>query len=728
MFPRPEAPSVSGAVLDPQTSPLRPRTALGRALSLWLPTALLVAAPSSAAAEPSSDEDRVRIGSLQVSETRRRRVRGGRPDGASVHVAWAPGAHDPASDTTEALAGFERAAFPEGTIRRTIIDAPPEDWMKGLDLPDLPVRWNKKTVEYLRYFRDDPKGRAMIRGWMRRAGRYAPRMAKVLAEAEVPTGLVMVAMAESGFNPTVRSRVGAAGAWQFMAGTGQVYGLSQDFWVDERYDIEKSTLAAALYLKDLRVRFGSWELALAAYNAGYGLVMTTIERHNTNNYWSLCEIESGLPYATTNYVPKIVAAALVGANRKAFAVESSAIDPLPPADWVEVRVQRSTSIDVLAKAMDTDPNFLFELNAQLIRRRTPPTDAPYPLRIPRDRAGAFESARATLAKVWETESVHTVKTGESLDSIARRHKTTSKQLRRLNGIRDSAEVRGGITLVVPSGRTPTPKRASAELDPPPRPLAAVIDLTPPAGHRLMFFETTRASTPRSVELAFDVTWPSVVAWNDLDPHARVQAGQVLQVVVPNAFDPATEGVVAHELHEVEYVRRGSRAHLEAALRRRDKVRRGYKVRKGDTLARIGRKFDLTLGDLARINAFSRGHTPRSGSTIVVYVPRGKTGGTTRAPAPRGFDDRPAPSGTTRAPSTPGTSRTPRSDTAAPRSVPPTASDETAESERPGSGPSEPETPPPAPRTRRPPPTGTTKKPASPRPPSTADTARTPGSR
>jgi membrane-bound lytic murein transglycosylase D len=659
MSKRRSGPKAPGA--SPERLPrnhLRP-AAWGGWTAVWVGVGTLLSPPAPAFAA-ARDEERVQIGSLSVSETRRRRVRGGRPDGASVHVAWAAPAHDPNREHQDALAGFERATFPEGQRTKTIIDAPPEPWMADLALPDLPVRWNKKTVEYLRYFRDDPKGKAMIRGWMRRAGRYADRMAATLKRAEVPESLVMVAMAESGFNPTVRSRVGAAGAWQFMAGTGSVYGLTQSFWVDERYDVEKSTLAAALYLKDLRVRFGSWELALAAYNAGYGLVMTTIERHNTNNYWSLCEIESGLPYATTNYVPKIVAAALVRSNPEAFGVEPSAIDPLPRADWIEVRVQRSTKLSTLADLLGVDEDFLFELNAQLVRGRTPPQDLPYAVRIPRDKAKAFARAQTKLEDAWSTESTHAVKTGEKLESIARRYKTTARELRKLNGIQDSAEVRGGVTLVVPrpGAKIHADAGEATEAAEPALPLAAVPELTPPPGHRLVFFETTRASTPRTIERAFDVAWPEVVGWNDLDPHARVQDGQVLQLVVPGDFDPASRNVVAHEMHEVEYAVRGSRAHLEASLRRRGKVRRGYKCRAGDTLAKVGRRFDLTLGDLARINHFSRGHDPAPGSVLVVYVDEGKTGGTQKAPPPRGFDDPASPPPAARPPSTAETARVP----------------------------------------------------------------------
>lgn len=686
MSKRRSAPTAPGASPGRLVSHRLQRATWGAWTAVWVGVGTLLS-PSTPAIAAVADETKVQIGPLSVSEKRRRRVRGGRPDGASVHVAWAPGARDPGHEDREALAGFERAAFPEGQRTKTIIDVPPEPWMADLALPDLPVRWNKKTVEYLRYFRDDPKGKAMIRGWMRRAGRYSDRMAATLKRAEVPESLVMVAMAESGFNPTVRSRVGAAGAWQFMAGTGQVYGLTQSFWIDERFDVEKSTLAAALYLKDLRVRFGSWELALAAYNAGYGLVMTTIERHNTNNYWSLCEIESGLPYATTNYVPKIVAAALVRENPKAFGVDPSAIDPLPAADWVEVRVQRSTKLSTLADAIGVDEDFLFELNAQLVRGRTPPQDLPYSVRIPRDKTKAFAAAQSKLEEAWSRESTHVVKTGEKLESIARRHKTSARELRKLNGIEDSAQVRGGITLVVPREGSAKHADASTTAEPEP-PLAAVPDVTPPPGHRLVFFETTRASTPRTIERAFDVAWPDVVQWNDLDPHARVQDGQVLQLVVPTRFDAPSRNLVAYEMHDVEYAVRGSRQHLEASLRRRGKVRRGYKVRSGDSLSKIGRRFDLTQGDLARINHFSRRHDPKPGSTLVVYVDAGKTGGTTKAPAPRGFVDPSPPPPSERAPSTADTSRIPtekkptkRTTPAKPKTQPASRSPSTADTAR-----------------------------------------------
>ena len=122
-------------------------------------------------------------------------------------------------------------------------------------------------------------------------------------------------MIESGFDVGGRSRVGAMGIWQFMPRSAQVYGLEVSRWLDERRDPVRSTAAAAKYLKDLHVRFGAWDLAFAAYNAGYGLVLTSIKRYNTNDFWALRHHESGLPWETTLYVPKILAAAVVGHGR-----------------------------------------------------------------------------------------------------------------------------------------------------------------------------------------------------------------------------------------------------------------------------------------------------------------------------------------------------------------------------------------------------------------------------
>jgi len=603
--------------------------------------AVVVAGPPgvAAAADPlepdavrSEREGRYRVGPVWVSESGSARVRSHRPN--SVQLAYVPPARSPDREWLTALAEFEARTFPEHGApqpAQTIRTEPPEAWMKKLDLPDLPVRWNHRTVEYLRYFKDDPNGQAMMRAWFRRKGRYERQIRRTLDDVGVPQDLIYVALAESGFRPDVRSRVGAAGMWQFMEPSGRVYGLGSDYWVDDRRDFERSTFAAASYLKDLQVRFGSWELALAAYNAGYGLVMQAVRRHNTNNYWALCEIESGLPHQTTGYVPKIVAAAIVGRNPEVFGLAD--VDNVLAADTlVEVKVPPGTRIQDVAKAIDVDEDLLDEYNARYIRGRTPPDDPDATVRIPKAKMDAFERVDAELRAELQPFTTYAFAWGEDLETVAHRLGVTESYLRRLNDVGDSAEVKGGVTLIVPRSRT-TAGADAIDDTPRPQPLVAVPPLSPGPDARIVFVRVTRALTPRELTDRLGVAWDEILGWNDLDPSARLFDGMWLQVVVAKGYDGKQHDLRVYEADEVEHVIRGTRRHLEAELNRREMQRRAHKVRKGETLSRIGKKYDLSVGSLARINGFARNHRPEPGDLVIVYVAKGHAQGTVSAPPP-----------------------------------------------------------------------------------------------
>jgi membrane-bound lytic murein transglycosylase D len=629
--------------------------------SLFAPSAWAGPEPEPAPAV-EIPEGRSRVGPVWMSDLGRARVRSMRPEGASIHVAHAARAEDPDRELRKALAEFERQTFPEESatqLRQTIVDEPPEPWMRELDLPDLPVRWNAKTIEYLRYFKDDARGRSLMRAWLTRMGRYEDDVRGIFDELGVPQDLMFVALVESGFRPgNTNSLTGAGGMWQFMEATGRVYGLQSDYWFDDRYDHVKATYAAAAYLKDLEVRFGSWEMALAAYNAGYGLVLTTIRRNNTNNYWALCEIEAGLPYQTTNYVPKLVAAAIVARNRAAFGLDD--VSMLPPAQLVEVKVPASTRLEDLAKRLDLELDLLEEYNASLRRGRTPPKGGPIVVRLPKDSLAKFEQLGDQLRAPDQDFTTHAMLLGEDLEMIARQHGITVKHLRKLNAVHDSAEVRDGTVLVVP-------RVGTEEILPVPPPLAAVPPLTVPSGKRLVFLWTCRSTTPRRISSVLRVRWDDVVAWNDLDPHARVQDEMMLQLLVPADFDAAAAGARVFERDQVVHAERGTAAHLEAMLAERDLVRRGYQVRKGENLKNIARRFKTSMGSLARINGFRRSHKVEAGEVIVVYVEKGQTKGTRPAPDPRpttlteeieALGDGEGIPGSRRRPSTAGTSRLP----------------------------------------------------------------------
>jgi membrane-bound lytic murein transglycosylase D len=433
-------------------------------------------------------------------------------------------------------------------------------------------------------------------------------------------------MIESGFDPAAQSWVGAAGMWQFMEPTGKVYGLGVSYWIDDRLDFERSAYAAATYLGDLETRFGSWELALAAYNAGYGLVVQSIRTNNTNNFWTLLELENALPHQTASYVPKILAAAIVGRNRAAFNV-AGAVEPA--LELIDVKVPPGTRIEDLAKAIGIDQKLLAEINAAYLRGRVPPEGEPSTVRIPRAAHEAFAQLGGDLQPPPDQRwAIHPIRIGEDLDSIAARYGITQKQLRTLNAIHDSGEIKHGVTLVVPAASNGKPA------SPPAPPVIAVPKVTVPAGRKLVFMRVTRATSSAAIAGAFSLGWSQIIAWNDLDPQARLVDGQYLQIIVPETFDAAAAGVRVYELADVRHVVRGSTAHLDAVLADRELERRGYTCSKGETLAKIAKKFDLSLGSIARINGIARNHSVREGDVIIVYVAKGKTRGTITPPTPK----------------------------------------------------------------------------------------------
>jgi len=196
---------------------------------------------------------------------------------------------------------------------------------------DIPVELNDAVVAYIRLFQTD--AREHFTKWLARSGRYIPMMRQILEKQGLPLDLVYLSMIESGFDPLDHSHAGAVGLWQFMPEGGRIYGLRIDYWIDERRNPEKATDAFVHYIGDLKERFGAWPLTLAAFNAGYGAVLRAMQKYNTNDYWELCRHEDGLPWETTLYVPKAMAASIVGENKK---LSSELNSILRPSQWIDL--------------------------------------------------------------------------------------------------------------------------------------------------------------------------------------------------------------------------------------------------------------------------------------------------------------------------------------------------------------------------------------------------------
>jgi membrane-bound lytic murein transglycosylase D len=245
-------------------------------------------------------------------------------------------------------------------------------WLKSLAMPEITVRWDSRVLRYLEFYRDDPRGRALVASWTRKSGRWAGTMRRALRDQGVPEDLIWVSLVESGFDPMARSPAGAAGLWQLMPESARAWGLVVDRWIDERLDPDRSTDAAARHLADLYRRFNGWELALAAYNMGSGGLVSAIRKYNTNDYWQLCKLEAGIPWETTLYVPKIVAMAVVAKNPAAFGIDATKVDPPVMSD--PIQVPGGTTLRSVATAAGVAASEIEALNPQIRAGRTPPAD------------------------------------------------------------------------------------------------------------------------------------------------------------------------------------------------------------------------------------------------------------------------------------------------------------------------------------------------------------------
>lgn len=254
---------------------------------------------------------------------------------------------------------------------------------------DLPMVLNGPVQMYLRQF-SHPKN-AVFKEYLARSGRYLPMMRRIFQENGLPQDLVYLALVESGFSPWARSPAEAVGPWQFIEGTARRYGLKVDAWVDERRDPEKSTRAAARYLKDLYHQFGCWYLAAAGYNAGEHRVEGVVNRHDTWDFWTMAQ-KKLLPQETCNYVPQIIAAALIAKAPAKYGITQ--VSYQSPLRLERVKVPGGTNLRWFSEASDIPYQTLKEFNPELKRDMAPGNREEYLLKVPAAmKKGATEAAQ-----------------------------------------------------------------------------------------------------------------------------------------------------------------------------------------------------------------------------------------------------------------------------------------------------------------------------------------------
>ncbi len=283
--------------------------------------------------------------------------------------------------------------------------------------------------------------------WLSRSGKYIELMKGILREKDLPEEIVFLPLIESGFNPYAYSPKRAVGYWQFIASTAKKYGLEINWWMDERRDPVKSTLAAADYLKDLYEIFGSWNLAIAAYNAGEGRILRALSKTKADDYWDLQKTKY-IKRETKNYVPKFIAASLIANSPHEFGFQD--LEYLPPLNYDTVIIESPIDLEIAAQCAETSLDVIKELNPELRRWCTPPDVPGYLLKIPEGIGNIFLQ---NLSEIPEEKRLtidrYTVKKGDTLIKIAKKIHIPLKAIRDLNACEKIEPLKAGEEIAIP---------------------------------------------------------------------------------------------------------------------------------------------------------------------------------------------------------------------------------------------------------------------------------------
>ncbi|UCC47538.1 MAG: LysM peptidoglycan-binding domain-containing protein [Gemmatimonadota bacterium] len=371
---------------------------------------------------------------------------------------------------------------------------------------DIPITINESVERWLEYFQTDGRGNFAI--YLSRAGRYESMMRAMFRDAGLPEDLVYISLIESGFSPRAYSRARAVGLWQFISSTARRYGLQISYWVDERRDPILATKAAAAHLRDLYEEFGSWYLAAAAYNGGATRVRRSISRSGSDDFWTLSQ-RRYLRRETRNYVPKLIAAALIAKQPEHFGFVE--IEQQLPLAYDVVQVPDATSLDVIADACGVSVAELMELNPQILRGVTPPGQR-HSLRVPPGRSHLFAVNYATVAPSERVTWVqHVVRRGDTLSEIAQAYGVSVSAIRAANGGVNPRRLQVGQRLIIPrAGRLP---RFTSAPRLSPRTARTVLPQRPDGPY--ITYRVQNGDSLWVIAQRYDVTPRDLMRWNGL---------------------------------------------------------------------------------------------------------------------------------------------------------------------------------------------------------------------
>jgi membrane-bound lytic murein transglycosylase D len=464
--------------------------------------------------------------------------------------------------------------------------------------------------KFIRYFQN--RGRDRFELYLARSGKYADMMRGILAKYGLPEDLIYLALIESGFSPKAYSSARAAGPWQFIAGTGRRYGLRIDWWADERRDAEKSTHAAAAYLRDLYGMFESWPLAAAAYNAGEGKIIKAVHRYKSDDYAELIQYRY-LKQETKDYVPKMLAALTIAKEPEKYGFGD--VEYEEPLNLRTVIVPGGTDLAALSRILEVPYEDLREWNPALRRFCTPPTMELYELRLSENAARlAEERVEEIRTEAKVTFLQHNVRKKETLEGVARKYGTSVAVLKELNGLKRNSLSRVS-RLVIPvtglSGDESVPGREIApgqltmthmrveERSRRGRRGAGRSGHAEPGGT----IRVRQGDTLWSIARKHGVSTKELARVNGLRLDGKLKIGA--RLALPETGPKFSEMPPA-----------GKRASSKSTTRSHGKTTR-YKVHKGDTLEKIARVYGVKASDLAERNRLKQNEPLRLGAVLVI---------------------------------------------------------------------------------------------------------------
>jgi membrane-bound lytic murein transglycosylase D len=457
---------------------------------------------------------------------------------------------------------------------------------------DLSVK-NKRIDVQFNWYQRNPK---YIERTFNRASRYMYHIVEALEQHNMPLELALLPVVESAFDPFAYSHGRASGLWQFIPGTGKMYGMHQNWWYDGRRDVLASTQGAIDYLSFLNRRFqGNWLHALASYNTGSGRVAKAIrknkKRGKATDFWHL-----KLPRETRAYVPKLLAISKLVADPERYGIALPSIPNRPVFDVVTFDSQ--LDLAQAANLAGIDIQELYRLNPGFNQWATPP-QGPHRLLLPIEATQAFKENLAKLPKNSRVSwSRYSVKSGDSLIKIAKRFHTTPALIKQVNRLKNNT-IRVKQKLLIPVA---SKKHEFYDLSSNNRLANKQQRIRAPKDTVKITHVVKEGDTMWDLSLKHKVGMRSIAKWNGMAPTDVLKPGRSLLIYSKTANSVANEPETPFIPGERQMIRRV-----------------GYKVRRGDSLARIANKFGVTVHQLVSWNKIDRKKYLQPGQKLTIYV-------------------------------------------------------------------------------------------------------------